>query len=34
VRIIAFDITRDGKRDGELFDAIVDIESARSADAP
>jgi hypothetical protein len=25
VRIVAFDITRDGMRYGELFDSIVDV---------
>ena len=29
VKLIAFDITRDGVRQGELFDAILEIEPAR-----
>jgi hypothetical protein len=30
VKLIAFDITRDGKRMGELFDAILEVEPAKA----
>ena len=33
VKLVAFDITRDGRRYGELFDAIVEVKAQPTAPA-